>query len=182
MSPLLGKIEDEHVRSLVAAMIQRDPKDRRSAGEYLRAYEGKVFPPYFRGFLHGFLAQLMKMSSDDKIEIVRKSYDDICRVVVGSDVADDELARKYREMSRGPADSADGGAVARAWTYSAGTTATPLSPAYGARAVTASSTAGKASDEGGLVMVLIAVCSAVRGNIQFAASKRRALQIVLQAY
>jgi phosphoinositide-3-kinase regulatory subunit 4 len=104
IGPVLARIEDPSVRKLVAHMIQRDPALRLKPSEYLQEWEGRLFPSYFRGFLHGFMAQLMPLNCDDKIQIIRASYDDICKSVcapLALAESEDALERKYREMASG---------------------------------------------------------------------------------
>ncbi|EKX48615.1 hypothetical protein GUITHDRAFT_136712 [Guillardia theta CCMP2712] len=44
----LGEIKDAAVREMAGIMISLDPSERKLASSYLREYEGRAFPAYFR--------------------------------------------------------------------------------------------------------------------------------------
>ena len=72
---VLDKIEDPAVRSLVEHMINKDPAQRLSAGEYLQRERGKVFPHNFYTFLQSYIGMFSRaplMSSDQKIQRIHK--------------------------------------------------------------------------------------------------------------
>ncbi|KAI9167183.1 putative serine/threonine-protein kinase VPS15 [Paramyrothecium foliicola] len=51
----LSVISDKDVREMISHMIQLDPEKRYSADQYLKFWEGKVFPSYFYSFLHPYM-------------------------------------------------------------------------------------------------------------------------------
>lgn len=59
----LRRIEDVHVRELVAHMIQVEPEARYSAEQYLNFFRQKVFPEYFYSFLHQYMSLVTDPSS-----------------------------------------------------------------------------------------------------------------------
>lgn len=62
----LNKLEDSDVRELILHMIRLDPESRYAAEEILTFWRGKVFPEYFYGFLHQYMALLTDSSSGRK--------------------------------------------------------------------------------------------------------------------
>lgn len=96
--PLI-KIQDSSVRELVTHMIQLDPNSRLSADDYLRFWEGKVFPTYFGGFLHQYMHSITDPASgrkpvttssehlgepDDRIEQIYNDFDKISILLSGN--------------------------------------------------------------------------------------------------
>ncbi len=87
----LNKLEDNDVRELVLHMIRLEPESRYAAEEILTFWRGKVFPEYFYGFLHQYMALLTDSSSgrkpvsldtnalesDERIERVYADFDKI---------------------------------------------------------------------------------------------------------
>ncbi|XP_055958193.1 phosphoinositide 3-kinase regulatory subunit 4 [Patella vulgata] len=72
---ILEKIPDQHVRELVRHMIQKDPKHRLSAEEYLVKQRGKAFPEYFYTFLKIYLQQFAAspiIPADDRITLIKR--------------------------------------------------------------------------------------------------------------
>lgn len=59
----LNKLEDSDVRELILHMIRLEPESRYAAEELLTFWRGKVFPEYFYGFLHQYMALLTDSSS-----------------------------------------------------------------------------------------------------------------------
>jgi phosphoinositide-3-kinase, regulatory subunit 4 len=62
----LNKLEDNDVRELILHMIRIEPESRYAAEEILTFWRGKVFPEYFYGFLHQYMALLTDSSSGRK--------------------------------------------------------------------------------------------------------------------
>jgi phosphoinositide-3-kinase, regulatory subunit 4 len=87
----LDKIKDNDVRELIRHMIRLEPESRYAAEEILTFWRGKVFPEYFYGFLHQYMALLTDSSSgrkpvsletnvvesDERIERVYADFDKI---------------------------------------------------------------------------------------------------------
>lgn len=87
----LSKLEDNEVRELILHMIRLEPESRYAAEEILTFWRGKVFPEYFYGFLHQYMALLTDSSSgrrpvlldthaiesDERIERVYADFDKI---------------------------------------------------------------------------------------------------------
>ncbi|KFA63079.1 hypothetical protein S40285_08434 [Stachybotrys chlorohalonatus IBT 40285] len=59
----LSVISDKEVRDMLSHMIQLDPEKRYSADQYLKFWEGKVFPSYFYSFLHQYMWLITDPSS-----------------------------------------------------------------------------------------------------------------------
>ncbi|KAH7327960.1 hypothetical protein B0I35DRAFT_366464 [Stachybotrys elegans] len=59
----LSVISDKEVRDMISHMIQLDPEKRYSAEQYLKFWEGKVFPSYFYNFLHQYMWLITDPSS-----------------------------------------------------------------------------------------------------------------------
>ena len=87
----LNKIEDGDVRELIRHMIGLEPESRYAAEEILTFWREKVFPEYFYGFLHQYMALLTDspsgrkpvsldmnaIESDERIERVYADFDKI---------------------------------------------------------------------------------------------------------
>jgi phosphoinositide-3-kinase, regulatory subunit 4 len=87
----LSKLKDDEVRELILHMVQLDPESRYTAEEILTFWRGKVFPEYFYGFLHQYMALLTDSTSgrksvslegntrdsDERIERVYTDFDKI---------------------------------------------------------------------------------------------------------
>lgn len=87
----LSKLEDNDVRELILHMIRLEPESRYAAEEILTFWRGKVFPEYFYGFLHQYMALLTDSYSgrkpvsldgsaiecDERIERVHADFDKI---------------------------------------------------------------------------------------------------------
>jgi phosphoinositide-3-kinase, regulatory subunit 4 len=87
----LNKLEDDDVRELILHMIRLEPESRYAAEEILTFWRGKVFPEYFYGFLHQYMASLTDSSSgrkavsldvnaiesDERIERIYSDFDKI---------------------------------------------------------------------------------------------------------
>eukprot|EP00051_Salpingoeca_urceolata_P013431 m.168711 g.168711 ORF g.168711 m.168711 type:complete len:1395 (-) comp17794_c0_seq2:240-4424(-) len=74
---VLDRIQDTEVRALVTSMISRDPKERKSAAEYLSEWKGRLFPSYFEDTLHEFMAPLSHgtpQTADQKMFAVRTAW------------------------------------------------------------------------------------------------------------
>jgi tetratricopeptide (TPR) repeat protein len=70
----LAKIDNEHVRRLILHMIQLNPDDRHSAGQYLKMWTSSLFPSYFHD-LHTYMANLMDLEADDRVKILAHDFD-----------------------------------------------------------------------------------------------------------
>lgn len=70
----LAKIDNEQVRRLILHMIQLDPEERHSAGQYVKSWTSILFPSYFHD-LHTYMANLMDLEPDDRIKIVAQDFD-----------------------------------------------------------------------------------------------------------
>ncbi|KAL1124299.1 hypothetical protein AAG570_002067 [Ranatra chinensis] len=94
----LNKFEDENIRALVGAMIQRDPSQRLSAELYLSQERGKLFPEYFYSFLHSYVlifsATSPILSPDEKIERLKKDVHNIINLLKSEE-------EKYYESREG---------------------------------------------------------------------------------
>lgn len=81
----LDKVEDEGVRELVRAMMQRDESKRLSAELYLAQERGRVFPEYFYTFLHSYMLIFSSTppitSPDEKIERLKKDIHSIVNML-----------------------------------------------------------------------------------------------------
>ncbi|XP_013397860.1 phosphoinositide 3-kinase regulatory subunit 4 [Lingula anatina] len=77
---ILERIDDRHIRELVRNMIERDPRHRLTAEEYLIQQRGKAFPEYFYTFAKLYLqrfASVPIMSSDDRVMRIKKDLQQI---------------------------------------------------------------------------------------------------------
>ncbi|PSN62239.1 phosphoinositide 3-kinase regulatory subunit 4 [Corynespora cassiicola Philippines] len=99
----LSKIQDANVRDLISHMIQIDPNSRMSAEDYLKYWQGKVFPDYFYGFLQQYMHSITDPSSgrkpvtagtehlgepDERIERIYNDFDKISHLLSSSDGSD----------------------------------------------------------------------------------------------
>lgn len=97
----LNSIKDEHIRDMVAHMIQLSPELRYSAEDYLQFWRGKCFPEYFYTFLHQYMHVITDPTSgrkpvvigsknsggsDDRIERINTDFDKISYFLGFSDV------------------------------------------------------------------------------------------------
>eukprot|EP01132_Coremiostelium_polycephalum_P010002 gene10002-12267_t len=64
--PVIRRIPDIHIQSLILHMIQKEPDARFTPEKYLNLWADKAFPSYF-SFIHNLMPCLMKMENDDKI-------------------------------------------------------------------------------------------------------------------
>lgn len=72
---VLEKIDDDNIRELVRSMMQKDPSQRQSIGEYLEQQRNKAFPEYFYTFLEGYgtgFATVPIRTPDEKVERLKK--------------------------------------------------------------------------------------------------------------
>jgi len=70
LTKVLDKIEDTDMREMVRHMLNKSPRQRHSAEEYLRQARDTVFPEYFYSFLQSYMQMFSRaplMSSDQKI-------------------------------------------------------------------------------------------------------------------
>ena len=67
-------IDDDDVRDMVRSMLSLEPAARGSATDYA-AYP--LFPPYFGGFLHGFMATLLRTTHDEKVAMIAARQEEI---------------------------------------------------------------------------------------------------------
>eukprot|EP00124_Ichthyophonus_hoferi_P000161 Ihof_evm25s5 gene=Ihof_evmTU25s5 len=92
--PTLTRIEDVHARDLVRHMIQRDPKKRHTAVEYLVDMRDKLFPNNFYSFLHNFCgSHARKLSPDEKIAHIKYHMNEILSAL--TDEHPEVIKRKY---------------------------------------------------------------------------------------
>lgn len=66
----LEKIENKHIRSLVEHMLQKDPRQRLTAEQYLTKWKGTAFPTEFYSFLKrylGYFGEPPLLSADQTI-------------------------------------------------------------------------------------------------------------------
>lgn len=87
----VNSLQDNDVRELIMHMIRLEPESRYAAEEILTFWKGKVFPEYFYGFIHQYMALLTDSSSgrkpvsldgnaiesDERIERVYSDFDKI---------------------------------------------------------------------------------------------------------
>lgn len=97
----LKEIENENLRNLIASMISRNPKERKSAEIYLDQERGRLFPEYFYSFLQSYLQMFSSipiMPTDDKINRLHSDIGQIIKILTNKDVAelanDDENDRQ----------------------------------------------------------------------------------------
>ncbi|XP_072035782.1 phosphoinositide 3-kinase regulatory subunit 4-like isoform X1 [Amphiura filiformis] len=72
---VLGKIEDDSIRSLVQHMLQKEPSKRFTAEDYLIQWRDKVFPEVFYSYLKryaGEFADIPILPADEKIGRLRQ--------------------------------------------------------------------------------------------------------------
>ncbi|XP_073986579.1 vacuolar protein sorting 15 isoform X1 [Rhodnius prolixus] len=89
MEKYLSKLEDEPIRRLIEAMIQRDPTARHSAENYLAQERGGLFPEYFYTFLHSYMLiycdTSLILSPDEKIERLKKDIHNIINLLISEE-------------------------------------------------------------------------------------------------
>ncbi|KAK9511150.1 hypothetical protein O3M35_005765 [Rhynocoris fuscipes] len=95
----LNKLEDEQIRELIKAMIQRDPSARHSAENYLAQERGRLFPEYFYTFLHSYMLiycdTSLILSPDEKIERLKKDIHNIINLLI----SEEEKSKKGNEKN-----------------------------------------------------------------------------------
>ncbi|KAI0213059.1 Phosphoinositide 3-kinase regulatory subunit 4 [Lamellibrachia satsuma] len=77
---LLSKIEDVHTRELIQHMLQKDPKLRLSAEEYLATQRGKAFPEHFYTFLKLYIEKFSinpNIPADEPITRIHRDMESI---------------------------------------------------------------------------------------------------------
>ncbi|CAF0798186.1 unnamed protein product [Adineta steineri] len=104
--PIVNKIADADIRSMVASMIDRDPLKRLTAEEYLEEQTGKAFPSCFHTFLLPYVQKILKEFSPDFV--IYKLHRDFSYIMNNllmdnNDTNDDETEmddEKNRESSQ----------------------------------------------------------------------------------
>ncbi|EMC91545.1 hypothetical protein BAUCODRAFT_78849 [Baudoinia panamericana UAMH 10762] len=86
---LLNKIDDDHVRALIASMIRLNPEDRWHAQDYLDEYRSKAFPLYFYQHLHVLMQELTDPTSGRTSVAPREK---------NNGIADDRIDRVYEDF------------------------------------------------------------------------------------
>ncbi|EGG21037.1 putative protein serine/threonine kinase [Cavenderia fasciculata] len=77
--PVIRKINDIHIQSLIIHMIQRDPKLRYLPERYVADWAGKAFPKYF-SFVHSFIRSLSNLDHDDRIQCIIDKFDELLNI------------------------------------------------------------------------------------------------------
>jgi len=104
-SPKLGEIKDGAVREMAGRMISLDPSARSLASFYLRNFESRAFPSYFRTFLHPFVWKCgAEMLPDDSIESLRLAKDEILANLKPPERAEDATGDRQVKGSEGRCD------------------------------------------------------------------------------
>ncbi|XP_039265322.2 phosphoinositide 3-kinase regulatory subunit 4-like [Styela clava] len=81
----LAKIDDPHIKSLVEHMIQRDPRKRFTAEQYLTKWKGKAFPVEFYSHLKKYLGRFCEpplLSADQTINTLHSDLSTILQNLV----------------------------------------------------------------------------------------------------
>jgi phosphoinositide-3-kinase, regulatory subunit 4 len=86
---LLGKIDDDYVRSLISSMIRLDPQERWHASDYLDEYKGKAFPLYFYQHLHVLMQEVTDPTSGRK---------PVASNDANNNISDDRIDRVYNDF------------------------------------------------------------------------------------
>lgn len=84
----LKEIENENLRNLIASMISRNPKERKSAEIYLDQERGRLFPEYFYSFLQSYMQMFSSipiMPADDKILRLHSDIGQIIQILTQTD-------------------------------------------------------------------------------------------------
>ena len=69
----LQEVHDREVQELIMHMITLQPESRYTADEILKFWRGKVFPEYFFGFLHQYMAMLTNFPSAKQAVILESN-------------------------------------------------------------------------------------------------------------
>lgn len=167
---LLSKIDDVHVRSLIASMIRLNPEERWHAQDYLDEYKNKAFPLYFYQHLHVLMQEVTDPSSGHK------------HVTTGdtnNGVSDDRIQRVYDDfemlsvsLGYDAVDSASTPSLSRQ-----GRSLFPLQVDLPNTRHTASSAFATTGDNGTFILLNV-ITSAVRSAAR-ASSKIRACELLL---
>ena len=88
-APLLSKIDDEHLRSLISSMMRVDPEERWHAQDYLDEYKEKAFPLYFYQHLHVLMQEVTDPSSGRRSATAGE---------INNGLADDRINRVYEDF------------------------------------------------------------------------------------
>lgn len=86
--PNLEGIQDQNIRDMVQSMISIEPKERKSAADYLRIYQKKVFPDKFYTFLYPYM---LKLANPTGVDHTYKSRSHIC---------DERIDRIYKDFGK----------------------------------------------------------------------------------
>lgn len=84
----LKEIENENLRNLIASMISRNPKERKSAEIYLDQERGHLFPEYFYSFLQSYIQMFSSIPirpADDKILLLHSDIKQIIKILTKND-------------------------------------------------------------------------------------------------
>lgn len=98
-SPVVSSAAAAAAQELVMHMIQLDPMKRASAAHYMKHFQGagKLFPAYFGGFMHDFMAAVLwpeNRTPDARVRWVCANYEGLLREVCG--VVDTQGAAYFR--------------------------------------------------------------------------------------
>lgn len=63
--PNLQNVSNDNVKSLIKSMISLNPKDRKSATEYLQIFKNSIFPQIFYNFLGDYINGLIHITPPD---------------------------------------------------------------------------------------------------------------------
>lgn len=91
----LKEIENENLRNLIASMISRNPKERKSAEIYLDQERGQLFPEYFYSFLQSYMQMFSSIPirpADDKILLLYSDIKQIIKILTKNDNVDENVS------------------------------------------------------------------------------------------
>ncbi|KYQ92802.1 putative protein serine/threonine kinase [Tieghemostelium lacteum] len=88
--PVIRRIPDPHIQSLILSMIQKEPEQRHSPEKYLQNWKNRAFPAYF-DFAHQFISELMKLDNDDRIFCLSDNFEEIIQIFSNNTVPSNSL-------------------------------------------------------------------------------------------
>jgi phosphoinositide-3-kinase, regulatory subunit 4 len=99
----LQSIENERLRNLIASMLSKNPKERKSAELYLDQERGELFPEYFYSFLQSYIQMFSSipiLPPDEKIVRLYADIEQIIEILSGGNTQpSDEKIDKEKEHS-----------------------------------------------------------------------------------
>jgi phosphoinositide-3-kinase regulatory subunit 4 len=96
----LNRIDDPHMREMIAHMLQLDPEKRYSAKQYLEKYTPTVFPEYFKWVHEQILSQLVVKNCDERIMNIASNFDTLVEIFRDGILPDSRMSSSNQANSK----------------------------------------------------------------------------------